>query len=158
MWPGQPSESKKLPIISSLLYHNLRNIHTNTIKSLSVLQNLMGFFLKLQKWDTTFRAKDISKNITWCNVHSHGWFLQARSHINTSFDRQIMLICVLESFKVHRRLKQRLLGNSMSFLHHYKPGYFTTANNAISAHSRLAVPYWLLWYIAKCLYFLVYCF
>ena len=28
--------------------------------------------------------KDIAKNITWCNLHSHGGFLKAQSHISLS--------------------------------------------------------------------------
>ena len=38
--------AKKSPIFPYLLYHNLRTVCTNTIKSLSLLQNLMGFLLK----------------------------------------------------------------------------------------------------------------
>ena len=76
------AKCKKSPIFPSFHYHNLWTIHTNKIKSLSLLQNLMGFW-NLWKWDTTFRAKDISKNITRCNLCSHGWFLQAWSHIVT---------------------------------------------------------------------------
>ena len=38
-------------------------------KSLSLLQKLI---VNLRKWDTTFRAQDITENITRCNLHSHG--------------------------------------------------------------------------------------
>ena len=72
---------KNCQFVPSLLYHNLRIICNNTIKSLSLLQNLKGFFWILWKWHITFRTKDISENITWCNLHSHDWFSQARSHI-----------------------------------------------------------------------------
>ena len=42
----------------------------------------MGFlFCSLRKWDCTFGTKDISENITRCNLRSHGRFSQARSHI-----------------------------------------------------------------------------
>ena len=40
------SAKKSLICVSSLLYHNLLTVHTNKTKSLSQLQNLMGFFLK----------------------------------------------------------------------------------------------------------------
>ena len=40
---NQPYECKELPISLSLLYHNLQTTGTNKIKSLSLLQNLMGF-------------------------------------------------------------------------------------------------------------------
>ena len=33
--------------------------------------------------------EEISKNITWCNLHSHGQFSQAQSHIVI----QIMYVC-----------------------------------------------------------------
>ena len=39
---------------SSLLYHNLQTIYISTIKSLSLLQNVMGFLPNLQKRDTTY--------------------------------------------------------------------------------------------------------
>ena len=38
--------AKKLPIFPSLLYHNLQTVYTNAIKSLSLLQNLMGYLLR----------------------------------------------------------------------------------------------------------------
>ena len=38
--------AKKSPIFLSLLYHILQTVYINTIKSLSPLQNLMGFVLK----------------------------------------------------------------------------------------------------------------
>ena len=44
---NQPCKHKKSLIFLSLLYHNLRTVYTNTIKSLSLLQNLMGFLLKV---------------------------------------------------------------------------------------------------------------
>ena len=47
-------------------YHNLLTIMSNTIKSLPLQQNVMGF---LQKWDTTFRTE---QKYIWCNLHSHG--------------------------------------------------------------------------------------
>ena len=47
MWLGlQPYGHKKSPIFSSLLYHNLQTANTNNTKSLSLLQNLVGFLLK----------------------------------------------------------------------------------------------------------------
>ena len=55
---------KKSPVFWILFYHNLPSFHANK----------MGFL------HTTFRAEDISKNITRCNLHLHGWFFQARSH------------------------------------------------------------------------------
>ena len=58
--------AKNLLIFSSLLYHNLLTIYANNIKSLLLPQNLMVFL------HTTFRAEDISENITWCILHSHG--------------------------------------------------------------------------------------
>ena len=84
---NQPCEHKNLWFFPSLLYHNLRTVCTNT-NSLSLLQNLMGFLLfygnlnsNWWKWDITFKVEDIVENITWCNLRSHGWFSQARSHI-----------------------------------------------------------------------------
>ena len=41
--------TKKSPIFSSLLYHNLQIIYSNKIKSLSLLQNLLGFLLKFRE-------------------------------------------------------------------------------------------------------------
>ena len=43
--------AKKLPIVLSLQYHNLQTNCTNTIKPLSLLQNLMGFLLKLTEME-----------------------------------------------------------------------------------------------------------
>ena len=43
---NQLCEHEKLPIFFILLYHNLHTISTSKIKSLSLLQNLMGFLLK----------------------------------------------------------------------------------------------------------------
>ena len=44
---NQPCERKKNhQFFPSLLYHNLRTVYTNAIKSLSLLQNLMGYLLK----------------------------------------------------------------------------------------------------------------
>ena len=44
----------------------------------------------LQKQNTTLRTEDISKNITQCNLHLHGQFLHAWSHItNTHSDTLI---------------------------------------------------------------------
>ena len=53
---NQPCECKKLPIFLSLLYHNLQIIYTNKTKSLSLLQNLMGFPLKLM--ETGYRIQN----------------------------------------------------------------------------------------------------
>ena len=50
--------------------------YTKTSQSLTLMQDLI---YNSQKWNTTFRTEDISKNITWSNLHSHGWLLQARS-------------------------------------------------------------------------------
>ena len=47
---------KKSLIFLSLLYHNLRIIYTNRAKSLSLLQNLMGFLLKLT--ETGYRIQN----------------------------------------------------------------------------------------------------
>ena len=60
---NQPRKHKKSPIFSSLLYHNLRSIYSNRIKSLSLLQNIMGLLEKFTELDTTFRAENISKSI-----------------------------------------------------------------------------------------------
>ena len=38
--------AKKSPIFSFLLYHNLRTIYSNKTKSVSLMQNLMGFLPK----------------------------------------------------------------------------------------------------------------
>ena len=43
--------AKKSPIFLYLLYHNLQTIYTNAPKSLSLLQNLMGFLLKFTEID-----------------------------------------------------------------------------------------------------------
>ena len=77
---NRPCEHKKFHF-SSLLYHNLITIYTTGTKCSSLLQNLMGFLFQLRKWKTTFQTKDISKNITWCNLCSHGRFSQAQSHM-----------------------------------------------------------------------------
>ena len=71
--------AKNRQFLVCLLYHNL--IYTTATKSSSLLQNLMGFLLQLWKWDSALGTKDISENITWCNLRSHGRFSQARSHI-----------------------------------------------------------------------------
>ena len=39
--------AKNHRFLACLLYHNLITIYTTTIKSLSLLQNLMGFLLQL---------------------------------------------------------------------------------------------------------------
>ena len=80
MWPGLQKSTmwaQKYRRFSSFLYHNLVTVCTITIKSLSLLQKLMGFW-NLWKLDTAFGAKDIAENITRCNLHSGGWFSQAR--------------------------------------------------------------------------------
>ena len=64
--------STKVTIFISLVY-NLLPV-TNKTNSLLLLQILMGFLLQLPKHDTTLRTEDISKIITWCNLHSHGCF------------------------------------------------------------------------------------
>ena len=57
----------------SLLYHNLLATYINEPKSLPLLQKLMGFLLQFtNRILRTFRTKDVSKNITWCNLNSHG--------------------------------------------------------------------------------------
>ena len=38
--------AKNCRFFLSLLYHNLQTVYTNTVKSLSLLQNLIGFILK----------------------------------------------------------------------------------------------------------------
>ena len=40
---------QKFPIVSSLLYHNLQIIHTDKIKSLSLLQMIKGFLRKFME-------------------------------------------------------------------------------------------------------------
>lgn len=84
--PGKinPCEHKKSLIISPLLYLNLLTVISSATSSLSLLQNLMGLLLQFTERDTTFRTEDISKNITLRNLHSHGWYSQARSHIYNS--------------------------------------------------------------------------
>ena len=73
IWPGlqnQPCDCKNYHLFLLIIFH------TNTSQSLTLMQNLIH---DSQKWNTTFRTEDISKNITWCNLHSHGWLLQAHS-------------------------------------------------------------------------------
>ena len=41
------STKKDHRFLTCLLYHNLKTIYTTTTKSLSLLQNLMGFLLQL---------------------------------------------------------------------------------------------------------------
>ena len=48
---NQQWESKKLPHFPVLLYYNLQTVCTNTIKSLSLLQNLMGIHLKFTEME-----------------------------------------------------------------------------------------------------------
>ena len=67
--------AKNRRFLACLLYHNLIVIYTTATKSSSLLQNLMGFFCHLRKWDSAFGTKDISENITRCNLRSHGPFL-----------------------------------------------------------------------------------
>ena len=64
--------TKNFQFLACLLYHNLITIYTITTKSLSLLQNLMGFLLQLMEMDSAFGMKDISENITRCNLHSDG--------------------------------------------------------------------------------------
>ena len=46
---NKPREHKNRRFFPSLLYPNLQTIDTNKIKSLSLLQNLMGFLLKVME-------------------------------------------------------------------------------------------------------------
>ena len=78
MTKPDPSECKKIALY--LYCYNLITVYTTATKSSSLLQNLMGLLLcSLWKWDTTFLTEDISENITWYNLRSHGRFLQAQS-------------------------------------------------------------------------------
>ena len=46
---NRPCECKKSPILACLLYHNFITVYTTATKSLSLLQNLMGFLLQLME-------------------------------------------------------------------------------------------------------------
>ena len=98
---NQPTECKKSPILSFLLYHNFITIYTTTTKSSSLLQNLMGFLLQLTELGY-YVLNEKSENITWCNLHSHSRFLQARSHMLTH-TKPLTLI------PIHTSQNQRLL-------------------------------------------------
>ena len=52
------------------LYHNSITIYDT--KCLPLLQNLMSFLLKFTETGYWFRIKNISENITRCNLPSHG--------------------------------------------------------------------------------------
>ena len=41
---------------------------------------------------TSFRTEGISENITWCNLFSHGLFLQAQLHIITAKQKDNVII------------------------------------------------------------------
>ena len=80
MWPGLRKSTmwtqENRRFFPSLLYHNVRTICTNNLKSLSLLLNLMGFLLKftemkchIQNW--RYKQKYNSE----CNLRWHGWFL-----------------------------------------------------------------------------------
>ena len=73
-YENRPCERKNRRFLACLLHHNLIAIYTTATKSSSLLQNLMGFFCHLQKWDSAFGTKDISENITRCYLRSHGPF------------------------------------------------------------------------------------
>ena len=85
MWPGMQKltmwAQKNRRFFLSLLYHNLQTICNNKLKTVPLLQNLMGFLLKFTEVACHIHTEDIIENITWCNLRSHGWFMQARSHI-----------------------------------------------------------------------------
>ena len=64
--------STKMSIFSYLLHHNLIACYTNTTKSLSLLENVVGFLLQFMEIEYSLGTEDISKNTTQCNLHSHG--------------------------------------------------------------------------------------
>ena len=59
-----------------------QNKSPNKIKSLSLLQNLMGFLLKFMEMGYHIQSWRCKQNITQCNLRSHAWlFLQTWSHM-----------------------------------------------------------------------------
>ena len=78
MWPSLRKSTmwvqKNHQFLVCLLYYNLITIYTTATKSLSLLQNFMCFLLQLMEMGSVFRTKDISENITPCNLCSHGRF------------------------------------------------------------------------------------
>ena len=94
--------SSKIALILYLLHHNLITIYTTT-KSSVILQNLMGIFCNLQKWNTTLTTKDIRKTTctTPCNLYSHGWYghiaIALIDHLHTSKNILIKLLIVVIS-------------------------------------------------------------
>ena len=94
-----PSECKN----SWFFLFALITIYITSTKASLLLQNLMGFFCNWWKWDTAFWMEDISKNITRCNLHAHGRFSQARSHIHTShilYRGTLILVSILASVSI----------------------------------------------------------
>ena len=63
-WPAKIDHlsTKNCQVCWSLIYHNLITIYTTATKSSALLQNLMGFHLKLM--EIALWMEDISKNIT----------------------------------------------------------------------------------------------
>ena len=95
---NRSSERKNRRFLACLLYHNLITIYTIATKSLSLLQNLKAFFCTLRKWHSTFGTKDISENISRCNLRSYGRFrrpvtgILVRENSNSCFDPRFELI------------------------------------------------------------------
>ena len=78
----------KINHVSTKIHHFFLSLPSHNLLSILMQHNLYhscriswAFFWNLQKSDTIFRTKDISKIITRWNLSSQGWFLQARSHI-----------------------------------------------------------------------------
>ena len=65
-----------------LIYHKLITIYTTATSTPSILRHLMSFLLQLMEMEYyILNGRYLAKDITWCNLHSHGRFSQARSHI-----------------------------------------------------------------------------
>ena len=70
-------KNRRFCCLSSIITY-VTIIYTNGRKSFLLMQKLMGFFCNLQK-QCTIATKDISKNITQCNLRSHCWLSQDHS-------------------------------------------------------------------------------
>ena len=62
--------STKNADFSSLLYHNLITIYTNTTKRLSLMHNLIPIFLQFTETGNPFRTKDVQLSVI-CAAYMH---------------------------------------------------------------------------------------
>ena len=68
----------------------------------------MGILLKLTQEEMIFRTTYITKNIICCNLHLHGWFSQAQSHIQCNSQAKLDFIADLCLAPAYNKLVTQL--------------------------------------------------